>query len=132
MNDELLFQQNPAGINQVLTVIPGCISLNFNPTPVCRHPSLSGSSETVLILAGHCYSLLGDFRAAYEQTLAIGGVKECVQFYLDLKPAHGGPCTSKRDPWEMLAVAQQNSMKSGASTSSWERPPVLYEMALAV
>lgn len=132
MNDALRFQQNPAGINQVLTVLPGHLSINFNPQPVCRHPSMSGSSETVLILAGHCFSLLGDFRDFYEHTLAIGGVEACLQLYLDLKPLHGGSCSSPRDPWQMLSIALENFERTHEAATSWNTRPVLYEMALAV
>lgn len=93
---------------------------------------MSGSSETVLILAGHCFSLLGDFRDCYEHLLAMGGVEACIQFYLEQHPAHGGPCSSPRDPWEMFAIALENSRHSHAAATFWHATPIRHEVALAV
>ena len=132
MKIALHFQQNPAGMNAVLTVLPGHISINFNPASLSRTPVMTGSPETVLILAVHCFSLLGDFRHYYEHMFAIGGIEACIQCYLDMRSIYGGPCSSSRDPWEMLSLAHENAAHAPGVATSWNTRPVLCEMALAV
>jgi hypothetical protein len=64
MNTTPRFQQNPAGLNQELTIAPGHIALSFNPGPIRQRESAPDLSETVLILAGQCFILRGDFRSS--------------------------------------------------------------------
>jgi hypothetical protein len=130
MNTTPHFQQNPAGLNQVLTVVPGHIALSYAPTCPWARGAAANEGQTMLILAGQSYVLQGDFRAAYEEALASGGITACVQLYLDLKPLFGGPWSSPFDPWQMIAGAYTNALRD--SQPARGRQQVRHEMALAV
>ncbi len=126
------FQQNPAGLNQVLTILPGHISVNFNPKPVWQRASDPDLGETVLILAGHGFILRGDFRLHYEHAATCGGHEACVRLYLDMKPNFDGQWSSPEDPMRMLAIAEDNARRDNHSATTWNHRPVLREVALAM
>lgn len=132
MKTTLHFQQNPAGINQVLTILPGQVSVNFNPTAAWLQMSDSDLSETILILAGQGFTLQGDFRRHYEEALAAGGIEACVQFYLNAKPRFGGRWSSPQDPWQMTAWAFTNALREAPPALTNGGSETRCEMALAV
>ncbi|WP_395744522.1 hypothetical protein [Prosthecobacter sp.] len=132
MNTTAHFLQNPAGINQVLTILPGHVSINYNPPPAWMEPLGSFPGETMLILAGQGFSLRGDFRRQYEKVLASGGIEACVQFYLDAKARHGTSSTSPRDPWQMTAWAFTNALREAPAYLPLAPARVRHEVALAV
>jgi hypothetical protein len=84
----------------------------------------------MLILAVQSYVLVGDFRVAYEEALAIGGITACVQLYLDLKPVLGGPCSFPLNPWQMIAEAYTAVLLDSQSAPGCQL--VRHEMALVV
>lgn len=132
MNTTPRFQQNPAGLNQVLTILPGHISVNFNPRSVWQNASGSDLGETVLILAGHAFILRGDFRPQYEHAAACDEHEACVRLYLDLKPHFGGQWSSPEDPVRMCAIAEDNARRELRAATVWNHRAVLHEVALAV
>jgi hypothetical protein len=102
MKRSFRFQQNPAGINQMLMVEPESVYFLYQPPPLFSRPRGVCTEQTFMVLHSQAFVLNGDFRQAYEQALAQGGVSACIQLYLQ-NQAFACQWSSRRDPWKTAA-----------------------------
>lgn len=87
MSDQLKFEQNPHGTNEILTGDGFFISYQANPHPFgAMFSSDHGGSETALHVGGKYLILNGDHRAEYQEA-ATRGADACVAVYQSRRAA---------------------------------------------